>query len=37
MKIYEKPDVEYVALVSKEEIANGDLVDGIMGLASSIF
>lgn len=38
MKIYEKPDVEYVALVSKEEIAAQDPIDGIVGISSfSIF
>ncbi len=35
MKTYEKPDVEYVSLVSKEEIASG--IEGEMGIMSSIF
>lgn len=35
MKYYEKPDVEYVSLVSKEEIASD--LEGEMGLGSSIF
>lgn len=35
MKIYEKPEVDFVSLVSKEEIAN--MVDAEMGVASSIF
>ena len=36
MKKYEKPDVEYVSLVSKEEIAGG--IGGITGVSSfSIF
>ena len=36
MKTYEKPEVEFVSLVSKEEIAN-NFVDGVMGITSSIF
>ena len=36
MKTYEKPDVEYVSLVSKEEIAGG--IEGTPGISSfSIF
>ena len=35
MKIYEKPEVDFVSLVSKEEIAN--IPEGEMGVASSIF
>lgn len=37
MKTYEKPDVEFVTLVSKEEIAAQDPIEGILGTASSIF
>ena len=38
MKTYEKPSVEFVALVSKEEIAAQDPIDGITGVSSfSIF
>jgi len=37
MKIYEKPDIEYVELVAKEEVANGEVIGGIPGLGSSIF
>lgn len=41
MKIYEKPEVDFVSLVSKEEIAAdgmGDgMLEGTMGVASSIF
>ena len=37
MKTYEKPEVEFVTLVSKEEIA-GDPIDGVTGISSfSIF
>ena len=37
MKTYEKPEVEFVSLVSKEEIAGG-IIDGAMGISSfSIF
>lgn len=35
MKTYEKPEVEFVELVSKEEIAGG--IEGVPGIASSIF
>lgn len=36
MKTYEKPNVEYVALVSKEEVAGG--IEGFPGISSfSIF
>lgn len=34
MKIYEKPDVEYVALTAKEEIANGGM-NGQIGVSSN--
>ncbi len=35
---YEKPEVEVISLVTQEEITGGDdLVDGEMGLESSIF
>ena len=38
MKTYEKPDVEYVSLVSKEEIAAQDPIEGFVGISSfSIF
>ena len=38
MKIYEKPEVDFVSLVSKEEIAAQDPIDGIVGISSfSIF
>lgn len=37
MKTYEKPDVEFVTLVSKEEIAGLRIIEGIMGTMSSIF
>lgn len=35
MKIYEKPDVEYVSLVAEENIAN-DNVEGEMGVESAL-
>jgi len=35
-KIYEKPEVEMISLVTEEKIAN-DVIDGEMGLESSIF
>ncbi len=38
MKIYEKPDVEFVTLVSKEEVASQGPIEGEVGLSSfSIF
>ena len=38
MKEYLKPEAEYISLVAEEEItADGDIVDGEMGLESSIF
>lgn len=35
MKIYEKPEIEYVALIAEEEIAGG--IGGETGTASSMF
>lgn len=40
MKDYQKPQVEIISLLAQEEITTDDedeLVDGEMGLASSIF
>lgn len=38
MKEYLKPEAEYISLVAEEEItAENDIVDGEMGLESSIF
>lgn len=36
-KEYQKPEVEYVSLVSQEEITNDDLMDGSMNVEDSIF
>ena len=42
-KEYQKPDVDFVSLIAKEEITSGsytkndDWVDGEIGLESSIF
>lgn len=36
-KIYEKPEVTEVTLISEEVITSDDLIDGEMGLESSIF
>ena len=38
MKTYEKPEVEFVSLVSKEEIAADGMLEGYPGISSfSIF
>ena len=37
MKTYEKPDVEYVSLVSEENIASSENLEGDTDLVSSIF
>lgn len=34
MKTYEKPQIEFVSLVAKEEVAN-DFIDGEMGVESA--
>lgn len=36
-KIYQKPDVELVTLVTVESIANDDIIDGDMGDVSNPF
>ena len=36
-KLYEKPDVEYVELIAQEPINSDEVLEGDMGLESSIF
>ena len=36
-KNYQKPDVEYVSLVAREEVTSEDYLDGEVGIESSEF
>ena len=37
MKIYEKPELEVISLMAEENITDGDLIEGSMGVVPNPF